>query len=106
MGLMPNSPREMALHGVRLVLIALFLNIAFTFRLHAINEYGRVIHEFDPWFNFRATEYLHEHGLKKFFSWFDYMSWYPLGRPVGTTIYPGLQMTSCLICDVLKKLST
>ena len=34
------------------------------------------------------------------------MSWYPLGRPVGTTIYPGLQMTSCFICDTLKFLSS
>ena len=51
-----------------------------------------VIHEFDPWFNYRATEYYDEHGPEKFFKWFDYMSWYPLGRPVGTTIYPGLQV--------------
>ena len=29
---------------------------AYKIRLHAIEEYGRVIHEFDPWFNFRATE--------------------------------------------------
>ena len=29
---------------------------AYKIRLQAINEYGTVIHEFDPWFNFRATE--------------------------------------------------
>jgi dolichyl-diphosphooligosaccharide--protein glycosyltransferase len=39
-------------------------------------------------------KYLYAHGRKKFFQWFDYMSWYPLGRPVGTTIYPGLQFTA------------
>jgi len=101
----PTTPSELAVYSIRFCLIAYFLHIAFTFRLHAINEYGRVIHEFDPWFNYRATEYLHSNGLAKFFTWFDYMSWYPLGRPVGTTIYPGLQMTSCFICDVLKYLS-
>jgi len=62
--------------------------------MHAINDVGPVIHEFDPYFNYRATEYLWEHGSKKFFSWFDYMSWYPLGRPVGSTIYPGMQFTA------------
>ena len=67
---------------------------AYDIRMKAINDYGRVIHEFDPWFNYRATEYLGEHGLAKFFKWYDYMSWYQLGRPVGTTIYPGMQMTS------------
>ncbi len=30
------------------------------------------------------------------------MSWYPLGRPVGTTIYPGMQFTSVGIFHALK----
>ena len=29
---------------------------------------------------------------------------YPLGRPVGTTIYPGMQITSVAIHDTLKAL--
>ena len=29
---------------------------AYTIRLRAITEYGPVIHEFDPYFNYRATE--------------------------------------------------
>eukprot|EP00554_Chaetoceros_debilis_P004761 CAMPEP_0194095368 /NCGR_PEP_ID=MMETSP0149-20130528/56790_1 /TAXON_ID=122233 /ORGANISM="Chaetoceros debilis, Strain MM31A-1" /LENGTH=962 /DNA_ID=CAMNT_0038781309 /DNA_START=608 /DNA_END=3496 /DNA_ORIENTATION=- len=70
---------------------------AYKIRLLAIEEYGPIIHEFDPYFNFRATEYLYEHGAKKFFTWFDYMVWYPLGRPVGTTIYPGMQFTAVWI---------
>lgn len=70
---------------------------AYEIRLFAIKEYGRVIHEFDPYFNYRATEYLWQHGAEKFFTWFDYLVWYPLGRPVGTTIYPGMQFTSVFI---------
>ena len=27
---------------------------------------GRVIHEFDPWFNYRATEYMAANGWEKF----------------------------------------
>ena len=37
---------------------------------------------------------MYEHGAQKFFTWFDHMVWYPLGRPVGTTIYPGMQFTA------------
>ena len=37
--------------------------------------YGLVIHEFDPWFNYRATEYLAMNGWKAFFHWFDHRSW-------------------------------
>ena len=43
--------------------IVFFLNViykacseAYNIRMYAINEYGRVIHEFDPYFNYRAAE--------------------------------------------------
>lgn len=75
--------------------------IAYKIRLRAIEDYGPVIHEFDPYFNYRATEYLYEHGAAKFFTWFDHMVWYPLGRPVGTTIYPGMQFTAVWLKDYL-----
>jgi len=78
-----------------------FLTTAYRIRLLAIETFGPVIHEFDPYFNYRATEYLDEHGAEKFFTWFDYKSWYPLGRPVGTTIYPGMQFTAVFIKNML-----
>ena len=31
-------------------------SLAYDIRLYAIKEFGLVIHEFDPWFNFRATK--------------------------------------------------
>ena len=85
----------------RCFLLALACYFAFDIRLYAIREYGRIIHEFDPWFNFRATQYLADNGWAKFSKWFDYMSWYPLGRPVGTTIYPGMQVTAVTIWRTL-----
>jgi dolichyl-diphosphooligosaccharide---protein glycosyltransferase len=83
--------------------LAFALYSAYTVRMHAINIYGLVIHEFDPWFNFRATQYLADNGLSKFFKWYDYMSWSPLGRPVGTTIYPGMQMLAVFLWQMLNK---
>jgi len=79
---------------------------AYHIRMYAIHTYGYVIHEFDPWFNYRATEYLAERGWHAFFHWFDYMSWYPLGRPVGTTIFPGMQITSVAIWKALPHFGT
>eukprot|EP00658_Telonema_sp_P-2_P016713 TRINITY_DN16480_c0_g1_i11.p1 TRINITY_DN16480_c0_g1~~TRINITY_DN16480_c0_g1_i11.p1 ORF type:complete len:804 (+),score=264.46 TRINITY_DN16480_c0_g1_i11:71-2413(+) len=94
--------RFRAVHwAVRIVLMIWIGREAYRIRLYAIQEYGKVIHEFDPWFNFRATQYLADHGWTEFFQWFDYMSWYPLGRPVGTTIYPGMQITSVAIWKTL-----
>eukprot|EP00286_Rhodomonas_abbreviata_P008919 CAMPEP_0181337548 /NCGR_PEP_ID=MMETSP1101-20121128/28083_1 /TAXON_ID=46948 /ORGANISM="Rhodomonas abbreviata, Strain Caron Lab Isolate" /LENGTH=952 /DNA_ID=CAMNT_0023448061 /DNA_START=124 /DNA_END=2982 /DNA_ORIENTATION=+ len=74
---------------------------AYDIRLYAVKEYGKIIHEFDPWFNFRATKYLADNGWTEFFHWYDTKSWYPIGRPVGTTIYPGMQITSVCIWKVL-----
>ena len=87
-----------------LTAIALCGYFAYDIRLYAIRDYGYVIHEFDPWFNMRATQYLADNGWTRFFEWYDYMSWYPLGRPVGTTIYPGMQITSVAIWSALNKL--
>lgn len=96
----PNA-LEMVIYS--LYFVAIFqgfyyaIGMAYDIRLYAIKEYGRVIHEFDPYFNYRATEYLWEHGWHAFSHWYDDMVWYPLGRPVGTTIYPGMQVTSVAI---------
>ena len=94
-----------------------------------------MIHEFDPWFNYRATEYLSQKvgelgwygGMCDFMNWcaccsacrlelllphlllcfscrYDYMSWYPIGRPVGRTIYPGMQVTAVAIHETMKSM--
>lgn len=48
---------------------------AYDIRLYAIKNFGAVIHEFDPWFNFRATQYLSDNGWNAFSTWFDHLSW-------------------------------
>jgi len=87
---------------VKAAILLYILWTAYDIRLHAVRVYGRVIHEFDPWFNFRATDYLVNHGAEAFWKWYDLESWYPLGRPVGTTIYAGLQFTSAYIFYALQ----
>ena len=95
--------RALFLLGIAYIYYRASLN-AYDIRLYAIKIYGRVIHEFDPWFNYRATVYLADNGWYKFSRWFDYTAWYPLGRPVGTTIYPGMQITSVAIWNALNAL--
>mmetsp|Transcript_7494 Transcript_7494/g.12422 ORF Transcript_7494/g.12422 Transcript_7494/m.12422 type:complete len:946 (-) Transcript_7494:60-2897(-) len=92
-----DSLLNMVWFGAVAYALFLFLVNAYVIRLQAIEEYGPVIHEFDPYFNWRATQYLYENGYKKFFTWFDHKVWYPLGRPVGTTIYPGMQFTAVFL---------
>lgn len=78
-------------------LFVFFPNSAFASRLFSVIRYESVIHEFDPYFNYRSTKYLVNEGFYNFHNWFDEQSWYPLGRITGGTIYPGLMITSALL---------
>ncbi|KAL0212571.1 hypothetical protein RCL1_006197 [Eukaryota sp. TZLM3-RCL] len=75
--------------------------IAFAVRLFAVLRYEVIIHEFDPWFNMRASQYLADNGFMDFLNWFDEKAWYPLGRIVGFTVYPGLMWTTVLFYKIL-----
>lgn len=103
----------------------------FASRLFAVIRFESIIHEFDPWwvwrkcmfvvtcwgwaslhllptcyrFNYRSTAYMVEHGFYNFLNWFDERAWYPLGRIVGGTVYPGLMITSGTIHWILHTLN-
>ena len=84
--------------------LALISLLAFLIRIFSVIRYESVIHEFDPWFNYRVTQYITTEGVYAFWNWFDPESWYPLGRVIGGTTYPGLMFTSGIIhwlCNVL-----
>ncbi|XP_010781844.1 dolichyl-diphosphooligosaccharide--protein glycosyltransferase subunit STT3B-like, partial [Notothenia coriiceps] len=55
-------------------------------------------------FNYRSTHHLTTNGFYEFLNWFDERAWYPLGRIVGGTVYPGLMVTAGLIHYVLNLL--
>lgn len=92
---------------VRLLLqVIIFISIAgaaISSRLFSVIRYESIIHEFDPWFNFRATKYLVTHSYYEFLNWFDDRTWYPLGRVTGGTLYPGLMVTSGIIWHTLRE---
>ena len=71
-----------------IIFIGIFLT-SFLIRLFSVVRFESIIHEFDPWFNYRSTKYFVENGFDEFLNWFDSFSWYPLGRIVGGTVYPG-----------------
>lgn len=45
------------------------------------------------------------HDTQEFWNWFDPTAWYPLGRVVGGTVYPGLMATSGVIYNALHALN-
>lgn len=52
---------------------------------------------FFRYFNYRTTKFLAEEGFYKFHNWFDDRAWYPLGRIIGGTIYPGKNRKSITV---------
>lgn len=66
------SPLATALLYVTLLLICA---LAFSIRLVSVVRYESIIHEFDPYFNFRATKYLAHEGFLEFLNWVDDRSW-------------------------------
>lgn len=61
--------------------------LAFAIRLFSVFKYESVIHEFDPYFNYRVTQFLTKEGFYNLWNWFDERTWYPLGRVIGGTMF-------------------
>lgn len=87
-----------------LILVCIYI-LASAVRLFSVLKYESIIHEFDPWFNFRTTRYLVSEGFYELHNWFDTQSWYPLGRWVGNTVYPGLMWTAAFLYKILHLLN-
>ncbi|KAG4940645.1 hypothetical protein AAZX31_16G071800 [Glycine max] len=79
--------------------------LAFSIRLFSVIKYESVIHEFDPYFNYRVTQFLTKNGIYDFWNWFDDRTWYPLGRVIGGTVYPGLTLTAGTLWRILNSIN-
>merc|ERR1712141_591225 len=86
---------------LKLLILSIAAILSFSTRLFSVLRFESVIHEFDPYFNYRTTRYLTEEGFYEFHNWFDDRAWYPLGRIIGGTIYPGLMVTSAIFYHIL-----
>lgn len=63
-------------------------------------DYGFQLNEFDPFFNYRATEYLLNNGVDAYVHWHDTMSWYPEGRDVFTNAQVPLHFTDAVLYKI------
>lgn len=98
-GLRMSSEKQETL--LKLSILSLAAILSFATRLFSVLRFESVIHEFDPYFNYRTTRFLAEEGFYKFHNWFDDRAWYPLGRIIGGTIYPGLMVTSAILYHLM-----
>jgi len=57
-------------------------------------DFGWELNEFDPFFNYRATQYMVDNGIDAYFQWNDELSWYPHGRDVSSNSQVMLHLTA------------
>ena len=69
-------------------------------------SHGYALMEFDPWYNYRATEYIVENGFEAYFEWNDDKSWYPYGRDVSATSQVGLHVFGAILYNTFGGNST
>ncbi|KAE8678761.1 Dolichyl-diphosphooligosaccharide--protein glycosyltransferase subunit STT3A [Hibiscus syriacus] len=97
-----NNTLRNAFGGVLSFFILLLTEFSLS---RSVIKYESVIHEFDPYFNYRVTQFLTKKGIYDFWNWFDDRTWYPLGRVIGGTVYPGLTLTAGTIWWLLNSLN-
>jgi dolichyl-diphosphooligosaccharide---protein glycosyltransferase len=93
--------RELIVVGV----LALAFSTAFIMRSYP-SKYGFYLNEFDPYFDYRATKYIVDHGLNAYFKWHDTLSWYPEGRDVPATSQSGLHIVAAFLYKIFGAGST
>jgi len=98
---LPRLSYERQTTLLKLLILSIAGILSFSTRLFSVLRFESVIHEFDPYFNFRTTRFLTEEGFYNFHNWFDDRAWYPLGRIIGGTIYPGLMVTSAVLYHLM-----
>ena len=91
-------------------LLSLILFLAFMVRLLPL-RWGFYLSEFDPHWHYRLTKHMVDNGLLTWTSGWsmadpsrDMMSWYPWGRDVAATSFPGLALTAAVFYQIANAL--
>ena len=82
-------------HLLIISILALSFSVSFLLRSQAA-DFGFELNEFDPFFNYRATQYVVDNGIGAYFEWNDSLSWYPHGRDVSATSQVMLHLTAAI----------
>ena len=82
-------------HLLIIGILVLSFSISFLVRSQSA-DYGWELNEFDPFFNYRATQYIVDNGIDAYFQWNDDLSWYPSGRDISQTSQVALHLTAAI----------
>ena len=80
-------------------ILAIAFALSFVLRAYPL-DYGFELAEFDPFFNYRATQFMVENGFPAYLEWDDNLSWSPWGRNVSDTSQVVLHLTASTLYQI------
>lgn len=92
--------------------LVLYLSLALVFffalliRIYPYFSYGTILKAYDPYFQLKSTLYIITHGFSAWFNWIEkppnISTWYPYGRNMPKTSFPGIPWTTAALYFILK----
>ncbi|UCH58042.1 MAG: glycosyltransferase family 39 protein, partial [Candidatus Bathyarchaeota archaeon] len=102
-GLASLRPRVSRRTALEVSILGMIIVLAVLFRTMRV-RWGAYMDAYDPLFQLRVTEYVVENGFKAWFTWHDTLSWYPWGRDIPHSSYPGTPFSGAFVYLVLNAL--
>jgi dolichyl-diphosphooligosaccharide--protein glycosyltransferase len=82
-------------------ILGLVVVLAILFRIMPLRFGEYFSSEADTTFQYRMTEYVVKNGYSAWFSWHDDLSWYPWGRDISHSAFPGVPFSAAFVYSFL-----
>jgi dolichyl-diphosphooligosaccharide--protein glycosyltransferase len=82
-------------------ILGLVIILAIIFRVLRL-KWGVYLDGFDPYFQYRVTQYVIDNGYSAWFTWNDTLSWWPMGREIAQSSFPATPFTAAAVYNVLR----
>jgi dolichyl-diphosphooligosaccharide--protein glycosyltransferase len=90
-------------NALEVAALGIILAVAIILRVMPM-RWGEYLNEYDPYFWYRITEYIVQNGYASYFTWHDTLSWFPQGRDIALSSYPGNPFSAAFIYNILHTL--
>ncbi len=96
-------PEKITKHSILLYsTVILIFSLGFLVRLFPFFRFDPLLRAYDPWYQLTVTKYIAANGYASFFEWYDTKSWYPYGRNIAESTYPGTPFTAATLYFILR----
>jgi dolichyl-diphosphooligosaccharide--protein glycosyltransferase len=96
-------PRPTRKNALLSACLATIIVIAVLLRILPM-AWGFTLSEFDPFFQYEMTKHVVDNGFGSWANWHTTREWYPTGRDIGLTSFPGVAFTGAVVYHIARVL--